>query len=78
MSRFLSGAVLGAVLASAMLPALAFAQSVEPTAVRYARGYNFNEGPQPNGCVKWCPFDQNPCDPPQFKVADGRCSQNDR
>lgn len=24
-------------------------------------------------CVPWCAHDQNPCDPPEFKRADGRC-----
>lgn len=28
-------------------------------------------------CVPWCPQDTNPCDPPQYKQADGRCMQND-
>jgi hypothetical protein len=27
-------------------------------------------------CVPWCSWDQNPCDPPQFKIADGRCFQD--
>ena len=36
--------------------------------------FNPNEGLQPNGCVKLCPLDTNPCDPPEFKRADGRCS----
>ena len=25
-------------------------------------------------CRRWCLEDRNPCDPPNFKVADGRCS----
>ena len=24
-------------------------------------------------CARWCLQDRNPCDPPEFKVADGRC-----
>ena len=24
-------------------------------------------------CVPWCRYDYNPCDPPGFKIADGRC-----
>ena len=24
-------------------------------------------------CVRWCANDSNPCDPPYFKQADGRC-----
>jgi len=30
-------------------------------------------GPQ---CVPWCSWDSNPCDPPQYKLADGRCFQD--
>ena len=25
-------------------------------------------------CVKQCPSDDNPCDPPDYKRADGRCT----
>ena len=39
------------------------------------------EGVQPGlrqadgrACVKQCPDDRLPCDPPAFKTADGRCS----
>ena len=24
-------------------------------------------------CYAWCPEDRNPCDPANFKIADGRC-----
>ena len=24
-------------------------------------------------CPRWCLQDRNPCDPPEFKIADGRC-----
>jgi hypothetical protein len=27
-----------------------------------------------NVCVPWCSGDSNPCDPPEFKIADGRCA----
>ena len=33
--------------------------------------------PDLQGCVKWCRTDQNPCDPPLFKRADGRCNDTD-
>ncbi|KAA2237287.1 hypothetical protein [Salinarimonas soli] len=33
---------------------------------------------QRNACVPWCPSDLNPCDPPEFKAADGRCAFNER
>lgn len=32
----------------------------------YARYYD-------RGCVPLCQFDRSPCDPIQFKIADGRC-----
>ncbi len=28
-------------------------------------------------CIPWCAADSNPCDPPVFKQADGRCMRND-
>jgi hypothetical protein len=28
-------------------------------------------------CVPWCPADRNPCDPPEYKQADGRCDYRD-
>lgn len=30
--------------------------------------------PDDRGCVKWCSRDSDPCDPPAFKRADGRCN----
>ena len=29
-----------------------------------------------SNCVKWCPDDYAPCDPPSYKNADRRCSVN--
>ena len=31
----------------------------------------------PQQCLQWCPRDTNPCDPPDFKIADGRCDWRD-
>ncbi|CAH1662804.1 hypothetical protein [Chelatococcus asaccharovorans] len=31
----------------------------------------------PQQCRPWCPRDTNPCDPPDFKIADGRCDWRD-
>jgi hypothetical protein len=31
-----------------------------------------------NACVPWCSGDNNPCDPPEFKAADGRCFNDNR
>ncbi|MGY2050395.1 hypothetical protein [Methylobacterium sp. JK268] len=30
----------------------------------------------PQVCQKWCEADLVPCDPPNFKIADGRCRPN--
>ncbi|WP_131116902.1 hypothetical protein [Lichenihabitans psoromatis] len=77
-------ALIGVVAAALALPGLAHAQYasgrlVEPDGYIYNRqgqAFNPHEGLQPNGCVKLCEFDSNPCDPPSFKHADGRCLYN--
>lgn len=33
-------------------------------------------GPRGEVCIAWCPGDLNPCDPPEFKRTDGRCTRN--
>jgi hypothetical protein len=35
-------------------------------------------GPRGELCVPWCPADLNPCDPPEFKRTDNRCSRGAR
>lgn len=37
-----------------------------------------HRGPQGQLCVAWCPSDLNPCDPPEFKRTDNRCSRGAR
>lgn len=34
--------------------------------------------PDRDGCVKACIYDLSPCDPPEFKRADNRCSRRRR
>jgi hypothetical protein len=29
-------------------------------------------------CRRWCPADLGPCDPPHYKIADGRCAGTSR
>jgi len=29
-------------------------------------------------CQRWCDADSLPCDPPSFKIADGRCASRTR
>ena len=71
----------GVTVLSAAAPSLAFAQYYgAPYGYGYQRGYAYDgrynprEGLQPNGCVRQCDHDMNPCDPPIYKQADGRCS----
>jgi len=33
----------------------------------------YGAAPYSAACVRWCANDSNPCDPPYFKQADGRC-----
>ena len=42
----------------------------------HARSPSYSEPYAPNDdvCRPWCDLDRSPCDPPYFKVADGRCS----
>lgn len=46
-----------------------------------SRSYPINtpyRGPQGQLCIAWCPADLNPCDPPEFKRTDNRCSRGTR
>lgn len=36
------------------------------------------QGPRGELCIAWCPSDLNPCDRPEFKRADNRCSRGSR
>ncbi|MCW6507978.1 hypothetical protein [Lichenifustis flavocetrariae] len=40
---------------------------------RYGDTGYARDGDVRNTCVKLCRHDSNPCDPPAFKQADGRC-----
>lgn len=42
----------------------------------YADPYYGRQGNQI--CPRWCLEDRNPCDPPNFKISDGRCSFDNR
>lgn len=73
--------------AAAFSPALAQDRSVDtaPSSLRPLLAQYYYEDPrttrrqlpQQRVCVPWCPADQNPCDPPEFKRADGRCDQDE-
>ena len=74
-------------LASTVLPAVtAVAQTPIPPG-GYGYGYSFEPAPTPRGagragagrtttgrvCRQLCAADVTPCDPPEYKIADGRC-----
>ncbi|MBV8568084.1 MAG: hypothetical protein JO273_21775 [Methylobacteriaceae bacterium] len=40
---------------------------------RYYGYMPYGAAPYSAACVRWCANDSNPCDPPYFKQADGRC-----
>lgn len=44
---------------------------------RYGTTGYARDGDVRNTCVKLCRRDMNPCDPPEFKAADGRCNPFD-
>lgn len=44
---------------------------------RYGETGYARDGDIRNTCVKLCRRDSNPCDPPAFKQADGRCNPFD-
>ena len=44
---------------------------------RYGETGYARDGDIRNTCVKLCRRDSNPCDPPEFKAADGRCNPFD-
>ena len=74
--------VMSAMLAAAGLIAAGAAYAQQPGSTRSrepddGRGsYSDPFFGRQNGqiCRRWCIEDRNPCDPPNFKVADGRCS----
>jgi hypothetical protein len=76
-----------AILAFALLPAgLASAQGVvarerivsERVIVERHEGTPVVVQRRANICIPWCSADLNPCDPPEFKAADGRCAIDNR
>ena len=44
---------------------------------RYGTTGYAQDGDVRNTCVKLCRRDTSPCDPPEFKAADGRCNPFD-
>ena len=71
-------------IAAALAAATLSLASGADARTRYAPEYDYGyapEGVQPGlrtadgrACVKQCPNDSLPCDPPSFKQADGRCT----
>jgi hypothetical protein len=62
-----------------LLPSAALPQSnlyEQERAVRYERSaprVDMNARDYVGRCYAWCPEDHTPCDPANFKIADGRC-----
>lgn len=76
---------LAAIVALSLLPASAALAQYEPQGrVLSERIVVERRGGPPivvqqrarNVCVPWCSADYNPCDPPSFKAADGRCTND--
>jgi hypothetical protein len=70
--------VLGAALATLASAAMAQPVYAPRRAPAYAESYEAAPyspayGRQGAVCQRWCPEDSSPCDPVNFKVADGRC-----
>lgn len=71
------------VLIGAMLCCIAIAPiSAKPLEQVYSKPKPFKRGDYNDPyfgrqggriCARWCLQDRNPCDPPSYKVADGRC-----
>jgi hypothetical protein len=69
--------VLGICAVGAAQAAQAKKRQPQPSAVERG-GFNDPYYGRQGGriCPRWCLEDRNPCDPPQYKVADGRCFQD--
>lgn len=73
---------LGLALLVPLLPVTAEAQPRErlrterPAASRDLPFRGFEAPRATPVCVPWCAWDSNPCDPPEYKKADGRCFQD--
>jgi hypothetical protein len=69
--------VLGAALATLTSAAIAQPVYVQRRAPAYVESYEAPYSPaygrHAQVCQRWCPEDASPCDPVNFKIADGRC-----
>lgn len=76
-ARIWRAAGAAALIVSASLPVHATSRpKAPPNSTQIQRGsYNDPYFGTQNGriCARWCLEDRNPCDPPNFKIADGRC-----
>ena len=69
-------------VALAALPSVALAQPYfrDPRGPRFTPQYQDQVQSRRGGgqCDAWCPQDYSPCDPANFKIADGRCKTGGR
>jgi len=66
-----------AALATAVAFAIPAIASAAPRAVEYVDepppAY-YSSRQDAGRCIPWCDRDLSPCDPPSFKISDGRCA----
>ena len=69
-------ASLALLCAAALLATLPTAAQSQHRTRRYAPPAEEGRSvaPPPSACVPLCSLDTTPCDPPNFKAADGRCA----
>jgi hypothetical protein len=61
--------------ASAQPQPQGWSRAEQPATQRHVRRRGYLPPPAGPVCIPWRQWDQNPCDPPSFKIADGRCFQ---
>ncbi|MFO1115025.1 MAG: hypothetical protein U1E28_05025 [Beijerinckiaceae bacterium] len=68
--------VLSATSALAFAASPAFAQTYRQVRPYPATqpAYQYGSAPSGYACRQMCPMDVTPCDPPHYKIADGRCA----
>jgi hypothetical protein len=83
MRHCLAAFALAAIGGATAIPAGAAAQPYYPGGREYVARppyttYGYSSEVGSGVCQRWCPYDSSPCDPPSFKIADGRCRTSSR
>jgi len=66
-------AALVLMLSGAFAQPYVYEQGRSPRYQRPAQNVEMNARLDVGRCYSWCPEDHTPCDPANFKIADGRC-----